>query len=1160
MSLQLLSGLAAAALAAMLAQSPAECESPRLVGVVDHRLVCQGDLLKSWQTDWRSEKIAESFKARGMDAEVIGADVLRSAEKLKSYRAIMIPGDQCYPEEGNLNGLISKNIAEFVRSGGVYIMPVGMAHLKWRDVETGAIGKGAGDGERDFLGLQWRTSGDRSGGMKVTPSGEKAGLQAPTFASPVDCFAYSVDQATTPVCSYVDSSSGRPCLYAIDMGKGAVVHFSGSNPLDSSVRDWLVGCYAAILKGGPDLTLIRSQRALKSRVYTTLPVCDRSKASELTLSDGWQLCQAKDEFSVEPTLPRDDSWTAVRMPNTIQYALYLAGKIDNPWWSDSYKHLRWIQDADWYLRCRFRVPRDWQGKRIRLRFDGVDYLAAVWLDGRFLGNHEGMFGGPTFDLSDALKPSQEHELLIRLLHDTGPALKPLAIVGWNNWGNQYRTIGLWQPVRLVVTESAYMEAPYVKTTSISKSSADLWAQAQITNTGDAFRGTVSATITDPGTGEVVWREDANQQVAHGTSYWERGIKLPNPKLWWPNGMGDHPLYRLDLKLLDGGKASDSISARFGVRTLELRRNPASPDSPRDTSCAWWTDAETEPLVHDAMRDSDESHRFLFVVNGRPFYANGTNWHTADGLFAQKETRQKWYVKTAVAMGINLFRLNGGNALFEDERFCDLCDENGILVWQDIHVCGARGTDIPLSTWREQLTQTVLRLRTHPCLALYCGGNEYVPYRNEMMAVLGIARDVFASYDDRPFRMSSTAGGCWHYPFFDKGGYNFIAEWHVAYGYSNMSQFKRTIPNEELSGGPVGYDMKKIAESHPILHERFCESSWLVPVYCGQTSWYLDLDKAGIGDYIQAQQIFRAESNEYAAEQWRSQYPVMGGHAFWGFNPQSPTSAWHVIDWFGQPEPIYYALKRTAKPVLVMAKMNSNRSISTQIFIADWFSLAPGETFKASVLGCNSTTKPVRDARITARLLDPEMHPIVEKAWSSTIPANGGVTDGHEMEWKIPGDARKGWYFLDLTATDSAGRAFSRRMYPFRIHDGGGTAITKDGPRLRPQIEALPTSLRAKVVSATQASPSEAEVTVEIVNTGKNPAYPVQATLLPDTQSTLWSDNFLWLRPGQRVKLKGTVRLDMSGLDLMSTPTRAKLTDLSVTVTAWNAGECRLAIR
>ena len=168
-------------------------------------------------------------------------------------------------------------------------------------------------------------------------------------------------------------------------------------------------------------------------------------------------------------------------------------------------------------------------------------------------------------------------------------------------------------------------------------------------------------------------------------------------------------------------------------------------------------------------------------------------------------------------------------LFETEQFYNLCDENGIIVWQEVPLNWA---DTPgtttLAVWREQLTQSVLRIRQHPSIGIYVGGNEYDPFQDGIEPLLGLVREVFAGYDgSRPFRMNSPCGGDyhayepqdiytadenWYHKIFDRG-HNFISEWSFS-SFANMSLLKRMIPSAELEMKPVGYDVEKFKRTIP----------------------------------------------------------------------------------------------------------------------------------------------------------------------------------------------------------------------------------------------------------------------------------------------------------------------------------------------------------
>ena len=578
-----------------------------------------------------------------------------------------------------------------------------------------------------------------------------------------------------------------------------------------------------------------------------------------------------------------------------------------------------------------------------------------------------------------------------------------------------------------------------------------------------------------------------------------------------------------------------------------------------------------------MVNADESYRFLFLVNGRPMYVKGVAWLTSDDLLTLTPQREAWMIHGARDAGINLFRLNGGNDLFETEQFYNLCDENGILVWQEVPVTWAGKMSVPLATWREQLKQSVLRIRQHPSLAIYVGGNEFQPYRQPLAPYLGIAREIFAAYDDRPFRMSSPGGGTYHaygtpergfkdlWPG-DPNGYvslydeavNFVSEWSY-WAYGNMSQFKRIAPKQELAGGPVGYDAKKFLETHPTIHEHtdWGEVDMLAQMVHNKSSWFGDLGKASLEDFIEYSQMAQAEVYGYVFEHWRSQFPYKGGEILWTYNLHGPGSSWQIIDWFGQPHIAYYAIKRANEPLHVMANTHS----------LTW---GPGDTFHALVYAVNDASEGLPGTRITARLLDRAMNLVVRKDWTVNVPGGGSRSETEELSRQIPEHTPESYFFLLVTAADVGGRPLSQQTYSLRVVNlptdaearrkrlEGADPLAKTGPWLKPQIETVPTMLSAEIVQLKAAGP-ELEATVVVKNTGTKPAYPVRLAALPDAYSAVWSDNYFWLDPGDRVEVRARIRTDMTGIDLVSDPKVTTSSDMILEISAWNARALQLKV-
>jgi beta-mannosidase len=899
---------------------------------------------------------------------------------------------------------------------------------------------------------------------------------------------------------------------------------------------------------------------------------------QIQLRDGWELLGAQDNDPLG-RYGLDRPWIPTTMPRPIQYALMDAGLVPNLWYGDNFKKLQWIQKRDWYLRRRFTIPESWGTSTIRLRFDGMDYFGMAWLDGDYLGSHEGSFGGPTFDISARVAPGKQHELLVRLVHEPHDLLMNFDSSSENRnprvvkpdaqdaetyqWGNRYRTIGLYQPVRLVSTGPAYMEAPFVRTDRVGSTTATLWAQAMLSNTGtEIFDAVIEARIVEASTRKVVWQEKRQQKAPAGNSFWERELELENAQLWWPAGMGDQPLYLLELRLSKGGTQLDFISSRFGIRTLEIKRNPLSPDSPRATP----SDRTLE----------DEAYKYLWVVNGRPFYAKGACWMTSDDIMLLSAEREEWMVRAAKHSGFNLLRLNGGTSIFETEQFYNLCDEHGIFVWQEVPL---NWVDTPgttsLGVWREQLTQTALRLRQHPSMAIYVGGNEFDPFADGIEPLLGLIREIFAGYDSsRAFRMNSPCGGDyhaydpqdiytadenWYHKLYDRG-HNFISEWSFS-SFANLSLLKRIIPESELALQPVGYDVEVFKHRYPTIRDRSAELWYTFIKSWQRASWYDDFGKADLERLIECSQMGYEHNIACVLEHWRAQFPYTGGEALWTYNSLGPISnSWHLIDWFGQPQIPFYAAKRANEPIHVMADTG-------------FFYWGPGDTFKASVFGLNEGNGDSEDVSIQARIFDRDLRVVHDEQWRTRLPSNNRASEARNVEWPIPANTPEGYLFFELSLRDPRGALVSRRAYWLRIvtllADPGARQrwqsapvpelVTDKGPWLRPQVAATRSSLEATAKIEGQ-SEKEAKLSVRLTNRSQVPAYPVRVELLPDVYSVLWSDNFFWLAPGETVSIEATVRRDMSGLDPVAKPPIRKAADFRLRAWAWNAPALELEPR
>ena len=323
--------------------------------------------------------------------------------------------------------------------------------------------------------------------------------------------------------------------------------------------------------------------------------------------------------------------------------------------------------------------------------------------------------------------------------------------------------------------------------------------------------------------------------------------------------------------------------------------------------------------------------------------------------------------------------------------------------------------------------------------------------------------------------------------------NFVAEWSYV-AYANMSLLKRIVPQEELDRAPWDTIMK--VQRISSAYSQFVSAGGAVSSAPGKASYYGDLGKSDVPGFVEYSQMAEADIYGYVIEQWRSQFPCKGGQALWTLSSHGPVSSFNIIDWFGDPLVAYYSVKRANSSIHVMANTG-------------FFSWGPGDMFKASVFALNNGWKLLKNARVTARILDKDMKPVVNESWTLMVPAGGYKSEAREVKWKIPSDTPESYFFLELTMKDVSGNRLSRQAYWLRVvgaladpearkkWQSGAVAeqVTKTGPWLKPQIEGVAAALAAKVTSYKLVG-TEARITLEVRNTGAHPAYPVTLCVSP----------------------------------------------------------------
>jgi beta-mannosidase len=671
------------------------------------------------------------------------------------------------------------------------------------------------------------------------------------------------------------------------------------------------------------------------------------------LGDDWQLHRAQ----LHAREGRG-TWVPARVPGSVLADLLAAGQVPDPRVGRQSLLSEWVPQRTWVYRTLLRAGLE-AGERAFLEFDGIDYSATVHLDGEQIAVHEGTFV-PLVTEVTGLLGAGEHSLAVVV--DPAPVSEPqvghTAAVrvhkgrmgyGWDFCPRLVHQ-GLWGPARLRTTGPVRI--------------ADVWARPAtdritivLTADGDAAGATVAYRLRDSGGATA-----AKAVVPLGGARTEAVLEVPSPRRWRPNGFGEPHLYSLHTTVRDAaGRVSDEQHVRLGFRDVRFTREPG-------------VSASALP--------------YRLTVDGRPADILGWNWVPADALYGDlDEGRLRHLLGLARDAGVMMLRVWGGG-LIESETFYDLCDEFGILVWQEFAQSSSGMSSVPsddaafVARMTAEAERIVPARRNHPSLAVWCGGNELqrsdgVPLADGDSPVLVALHDVVARLDpDRQWLPTSPSGpvfgntldsvrtspeqhdvhGPWehqgladHYRLYDEGRGLLLSEFGVE-GMSNLRAIASVVPEPRLPthGDPVWDHLGRWWNNEPLVREAFDDA---------------------IGDLAamsRASQFLQADGLRYAVEANRRR-PESCGVLPWQLNESFP-NGWctAAVDYFGEPKAAYHYVRRAYRSLHVCAALPAPR--------------VTGPEFTATVWAWSGGGP----ATVTARILDLGGREIASAEWAGDV--------------------------------------------------------------------------------------------------------------------------------------------------------------------------------
>ena len=819
----------------------------------------------------------------------------------------------------------------------------------------------------------------------------------------------------------------------------------------------------------------------------------------------WKMCRADEVRSAARELSAagydDSSWMSAIVPGTVLTSLVENGVYPEPYYGTnnkiSEKKIPDIIDAGrefytYWFRTEFNTPSVEEGGRIWLNPEGINYRAEWWLNGHLVSVMAGMFNEDRIDITDFVAKDGRNALavLVKPVDVPGTTMpKPWGApgenrnggdgdIGWNTtqlmtvgWDFSYddgirdRNTGIWKSVRIFTTGPVALRSPFIKS-SLSMPGMEESAQTvsvEIINPASGFTNNepVKCVVKGEieGTG-ITFRKEATlirgeeAEVTFTPEDYPQ-LKIRNPRLWWPKNKGPQNLYKLNLEVLVDGKVSDSAVVPFGIRDIQVTTD--TPDGSK-----------------------------VFIVNGKRMFIRGSNW-IPEAMLRTDDDRMRTEMAYTDQSGINFLRLWGGG-IAESDLFYQLCDEYGIMVWQEFWMTGDTRHPHDKSIYFNNVASTVKRIRNHPSIIFYVASNESTE-------VSGTPELLDALDGTRPYQMQSECDGI-----------------HDGSPYKQVNPMRHYTNTASDRGSRVdGFNPEYGAPTLPVIESlrNMMPAEKLWPLdkmtwdYLDGNGFHLmstlydDMVKCygtprDIEDYARKGQLVGAMNSKSIWEVWNYNRLDDGdrfcsGLLFWYHNSPNVQVCARMWDWYLEPTASLYHTMHSLEPLHVQF-----------------------DYLKNTVSIVNDYAEPFEGLRLKAELYDLDSRRIRTWEASADIPADKALNDVLTLEF--PEGISK-VHFIRLALTDKSGKVISENIY-WRSTDSYDGPQTVTGP-CTSGFESLQDMPAAKVRLARKDLP-DGSIEVTLKNTSGKIAFFNRLQLRdPDgapIHGTMYSDNFVTLMP------------------------------------------------
>ncbi|MGB8451650.1 MAG: glycoside hydrolase family 2 protein [Anaerocolumna sp.] len=619
-----------------------------------------------------------------------------------------------------------------------------------------------------------------------------------------------------------------------------------------------------------------------------------------------------------------DCWIDAAVPGSVYHDLIQAGKLEDPFYGENEKKAFLVSNESYeYQKSFFVTSEILKWHRVELACEGLDTLAQIFLNGNIIGETNNMHRRYDFDIKDVIV---EGENTIRIVFASPPKFltvknsetplwnlsdalggigylrKAHYMFGWD-WGPQLPDMGIWRSISIEGCNAMRMEDVYI-TQHHERGRVQLKARVKF-NEGPKNEVCLKIKIINPDGSKM------ERQVK--LLSWEEEItfEIDNPQLWWPHGFGGQPLYEVIFELEENSRLLESKKLRIGLRTISI-----------------------------SQKDDKWGKSFAIMVNEFEIFAMGANYIPEDNIIARcsREKTEK-LIKACIDANFNTIRVWGGG-YYPENYFYDLCDEYGLIVWQDLmFACSAYSmTEEFRENIRQEISQNMKRIRHHASLGIWCGNNEmewawdewgidsperkadYLKQFEDLLPTIAGEVDPGTSY----WLASPSSDGSFHKPNDENTGD--MHDWSIWHGREPFTYFRKRFPRFMSEFGLQSFPSIKTVNSFtspedrnifsPVMehHQKNKGSNEKIMYYIAQ---YYRFPK-NFEALLYLSQIVQAEGVKYGVEHFRRNRGRCMGAVYWQLNDCWPVASWSGIDSMGRWKALHYTAKRFFTPVLVSA--------------------------------------------------------------------------------------------------------------------------------------------------------------------------------------------------------------------------------------------------